>query len=251
MAIIGRPHRSVVNHTRCRGLRRMIPCTAFEPGDLTKTAPVTLGAAEGCLQKCSDQLPGERIPNHVPAQADHVHVVVLDTLARRETFMDETRPHTRHFVGGNARAHAAAADGYSTMHFSEGNCAGQGLNKVRIVIVRFRLAIAKVEHFIVSFTQGPGQRLFQFKTAVIRSDTDALRRGWRQRLRIGHYLLQRIWCSLMIRGRVEFPNRPRPGGSAGAGSGHVLSGCRLPGMTGSYRAPRSGGELTLVLALSR
>jgi hypothetical protein len=165
----------------------MIPHPRFEPGEFIKTAPVTLGAAESCPQKCSDQLPGERIPNHAPAQADHVHVVVLDTLARREAFMDQTRPHTGHFVGRNTRAHAAAANGYSTMHLSERNCVGQGLNKVRIVVVWFRRAIAKVEHFIVSFTQHPGQVLFQFKAAVIGSDTDAFRRGWGQRVRIEHF----------------------------------------------------------------
>jgi hypothetical protein len=43
---------------------------------------VTLGATESCLQECSDQLPSDGIPDHVAAQADHVHVVVLDTLVR-------------------------------------------------------------------------------------------------------------------------------------------------------------------------
>jgi len=44
--------------------------------------PVTLGATESCLEKYSNQLPSERIRDHAAAQADHVHVVVLDPLAR-------------------------------------------------------------------------------------------------------------------------------------------------------------------------
>jgi hypothetical protein len=72
-------------------------------------------------------------------------------------------------------------------NLSESDRASQGHNKVRVVIVRFWLSVAKVEHFKVSFTQHGSQVLLQFKTAVIGSDTYALRRGWRQCLRIGHF----------------------------------------------------------------
>ena len=63
------------------------------------------------------------------------------------------------------------------MHFAASDRTGQGHHKVRIVILRFRLAVAKVEHFIVSFQQYRGQVLLQFKTAVIGSHADAFRLG--------------------------------------------------------------------------
>jgi hypothetical protein len=43
---------------------------------------VTLGAAESCLQKYSDQLARDGIPHDVAPKADHIHVIVLDTLMR-------------------------------------------------------------------------------------------------------------------------------------------------------------------------
>lgn len=59
-------HQSVVNDTRCGGLRLGVPRPAFEPGDLTKTAPVSLGAAESSLQKCSDQPPASALSTACP-----------------------------------------------------------------------------------------------------------------------------------------------------------------------------------------
>jgi hypothetical protein len=49
---------------------------------------VTLGTAESYLERCSDELPGDRISDYVAAQADHVHVVVFDSLVGRITPID-------------------------------------------------------------------------------------------------------------------------------------------------------------------
>src|ERR1035441_4294882 len=95
---------------------------AFQTCDFGETAPVTLGAAESCLQKYSDQL---RIPDHLAAQANYVHVVVLDTLPRRKTFVDQAGPHARHLVGGNARTHATTADCNPAFHLAACNGTGQ------------------------------------------------------------------------------------------------------------------------------
>ena len=54
----------------------------FQVRDFSQTTPVTLGATESCLEKYSDQLQSERIRDHTAAQADHIHVVVLDPLVR-------------------------------------------------------------------------------------------------------------------------------------------------------------------------
>jgi hypothetical protein len=86
-------------------------------------------------------------------------------------------PHSRHFVGGNARTHTATADGHTAVRLAARNRTGQGHNKVRIVIVRLRLGVAKVDHFIASLPQLPGQILLQPKTSMIGTDTGAFRRG--------------------------------------------------------------------------
>ncbi len=49
-----------------------------------------------------------------------------------------------------------------------------------VVIVRLRLSVAKVKSFTVSCTPHGGQVRLHFKDAVIGSETDAKRGGWRQ-----------------------------------------------------------------------
>jgi hypothetical protein len=112
------------------------------------------------------------------------------TLVRWENLVDQAGPHARHLVGGNARTHAATADGHAAVHLAASNCTGQGHNKIRIVIIRLRLAVAEVGYSIVSLTQHRAQVLLQLKTSMIRADTDAFRRPWQHCRRIGHCLLQ-------------------------------------------------------------
>ena len=79
---------------------------------------MTLGATESCLEKCSDQLPSDRISDHIAAQTDHPHVVVLDSLVGRKTLMDQARPHARPLIGGSARTHTTTADGHAAIHIA-------------------------------------------------------------------------------------------------------------------------------------
>src|ERR1035438_7082840 len=55
---------------------------AFQTCDFGESPPVTFGATESGLEKRADQLPGERTSDYAATQADHVHVVVLDSLMR-------------------------------------------------------------------------------------------------------------------------------------------------------------------------
>ena len=90
---------------------------------------MTLGTAESCLEKYFDQLPSDRIRDHSAAQADHIHVVVFDSLLRRKTLMDQARPYARYLIGGNARTHATTADGHAAIHFAASNCQARGTTK--------------------------------------------------------------------------------------------------------------------------
>jgi hypothetical protein len=106
---------------------------AFQPCDFGHTTAVTLGAAEPRLEKYFDQLPGDCIRDHAATQADDVHVVVLNPLVRRKALMDQACAHTRHLVGGNARANPTPADSDPSIHLAVGNCPRQGHDKIRIV----------------------------------------------------------------------------------------------------------------------
>ena len=43
---------------------------------------MTLGTAESRGQKCLNQFPGECVADYESSKADHIHIVVLDTLVR-------------------------------------------------------------------------------------------------------------------------------------------------------------------------
>ena len=74
--------------------------------------------------------------------------------------MYQARPHARHFVGSNTRTHATTANGHTAIHFAASNRTSQGHNKIRIVVIRLQLTIAKINYFVVSLTQHPSQILF-------------------------------------------------------------------------------------------
>jgi len=54
---------------------------------------MTLRPAELCGEKSLDQFPGQRVTDNLPSKANHVQIVVLDPLVRREVFVNQTRPH--------------------------------------------------------------------------------------------------------------------------------------------------------------
>ena len=48
---------------------------------------MAVGASEARCQKGLNQLPRERVADNQPAEADHIEVVVFDTLMRRKRVM--------------------------------------------------------------------------------------------------------------------------------------------------------------------
>ena len=92
--------------------------------------------------------------------------------------MDQARPHAGDLVRDNAGAHAAAADGHAAVDLSASHRSDQGHDKIRIVVVRRRLAVAEVEHFVASPAQHLDQIFLQRKTSVVGGDPDEF---WRFR----------------------------------------------------------------------
>jgi len=88
-------------------------------------------------------------------------------VARPATFVAQSSPHARHFVGGGTRTREAAANAYAAMRLSEGSRMSRGRNPVSAG----REPTSNT--FIVSLTQPWRPRSFQFNTAVAGSDNDA------------------------------------------------------------------------------
>jgi len=142
---------------------------------------MAFGAAEARCQKSLNQLPGGRVADDQAAEADHIQVIVLDALVRRKRFMNQARAHTRHLVGGDRGAHAAAANGDAAIYRPGGNCACQWDNKIWIVIVRLRLGVSEIADAMSALAQQPDQMLLQGKATMVRGDSDPQRLrqlGW-------------------------------------------------------------------------
>ena len=80
-----------------------------------------LGSTELGREKCLDEIPGHRRPYGPTSHADDVDVVVFHSLTGREVIVDKRCPSSRHLVGADRRADAAAADRYAAIHLSRGN----------------------------------------------------------------------------------------------------------------------------------
>src|SRR5438128_11088217 len=77
---------------------------------LRHAAHVALLAAESRAGEGARQLARQLDAHDSRAEAEHVHVVMLDTLVGRVMVMAEPRADAAVLVGGDGGAHAAAAD---------------------------------------------------------------------------------------------------------------------------------------------
>ena len=107
---------------------------------------MTFRAAKPRSEKCLHQFPSECVTNYKAAEANHVHVVVLDALVRGKSFMNQAGPNPRHFIRADRRTDSAAADSYAALHLPASNSPGQRHNKIRIIIAQLRLSVAEIDH---------------------------------------------------------------------------------------------------------
>ena len=64
--------------------------------------------------------------------------------------MNQAGPNPRHFVRGDRSSNPASTDGQAALHLSTRNRARERHDKIRIIIVGRRLAVAKVNDFETS-----------------------------------------------------------------------------------------------------
>ncbi len=134
---------------------------------------MTLRAAESRGEKCLNQFPGQRVTDNLPSEADHVQIVVLDALVRREIFMNQAGPNPRHFVRADRCPNTASTDGHAALHLSAGHRAGQRHDKIRIIIVQIQLQVAEIDHLMAGRAQLSSEMFLQFKSAMVGGDADA------------------------------------------------------------------------------
>lgn len=103
-----------------------------------------------------------------------------DPLTRGESLVNQTRPHARHLVGDDARTDATAANGDAAIDRPAHHGTGQGHDEIRIVIVRLRLCVAKVNDDVAGFAQHSGHLFLQHIATVVGRDPDTFRRPWQR-----------------------------------------------------------------------
>jgi len=136
---------------------------------------MTLRAGESRSKKCLHQLPDEGVTDHEAAKTDQVQIVILNAWLRRKVFMKQTGAYPRLFICVARCPDSASTHAYAAIRRPSGNRAGQWHDKIMTIIVLFRPAIAKGNHFMTDFAQFPSWIFFQLVTPVISRDVDAFR----------------------------------------------------------------------------
>src|SRR5439155_14134732 len=116
-----RSRESVSNQTDCP--RAASSCSRdlailhhpFHVGDLLQALDVPRPAVEGRTEKCFDELARERRPDNLRAEAEHVHVVVLDALVGAVGVVADRRADAGHLAGRDRGADPGAADENCTL----------------------------------------------------------------------------------------------------------------------------------------
>src|SRR5688572_23790063 len=81
----------------------------FHPSHLFQPSYITFAAVEFCPEERSNELRGELRANHVGPEAEDVHVVMLDSLARRVGIVTDGGADSRELGGRDRGAHARTA----------------------------------------------------------------------------------------------------------------------------------------------
>src|SRR5437762_2278305 len=85
-------------------------------GDLVETCAVPLAAIELGAEEDLDELTRNRRPDDLGAEAEHVHVVVLDRLVSAVEVMADRGANSGHLAGGDRSARAGAADEHPALN---------------------------------------------------------------------------------------------------------------------------------------
>src|SRR5438034_2514345 len=145
----------------------------LERGHLAETAQVPRGLAVLGGEKGLDQVPGQLRPDRSPAQAEDVHVIVLDALPGGKVVLDETGAHPGNLVGAHCDAHATPAQGQPTLHRARHQRAAERYHVVRIVVGGLEGMGAEVGHLVSGGPQPSRHLYLQVKSTVIGRDAHA------------------------------------------------------------------------------
>jgi len=115
------------------------------------------GAAEFCGEKRLHKIPRDFRADSAPTHAKDVHVIILDTLLRREMIVNETGADTSHFVRANRCADATATNRQTAIHLANHHRSREGNDEIRIVVVGRQRVRAEVHELVPGGTDAGDQ----------------------------------------------------------------------------------------------
>src|SRR3954452_8088813 len=147
----------------------------FHLFDLLKPLDVTLAAVEAGREEGSRQLGGHFGADDLGAEAEHVHVVVLDALVRGIGVVADRCADARDLVGRDRRDDARAADEQRSLGLAAADRLGDLTRLVGVVDPRLRLVGAQIDRLVPERPQLLQQPLAQVDAAVVEGDGDSHR----------------------------------------------------------------------------
>lgn len=141
-------------------------------GHFGEATEVAGGIAELAGEKGLNQIPSNGRAGGAAADADKIHVVVLDTLLGGEVIVDEAGADAVDFIGADASTDTAAADGDAALDIAIGNGVGEGSDEVGVIVIRYEGVSAEIGDLMAGLAELGLNFFLQFESAVVSGNAD-------------------------------------------------------------------------------
>jgi hypothetical protein len=149
----------------------------FHSSDLFQPPTVAVAAIELGPEEGTHELGGELCPHDLGAEAEDVHVVVLDALVRRVRVVTDSRTDSGELVRRDGGAHARAAHEHTALYIAGKHGLADLSGEVRIIHARLGRVDAEVHCLMIEFCDGSDHAFAQFEPAVVEGYGDTQRAG--------------------------------------------------------------------------
>jgi transketolase len=145
--------------------------------DLFQPSYVTLASLELCLEVRAHQLSRELGPHNLGAEAEDVHVVVLDTLVRRVGVVADGCSDSDELVGRHGSPDAGATDEHPSVRLARKHGFAELLREIGVIDARLGSVDTQVQRLVADLTDSLDDRGPELDPPMIESDRDTHRAG--------------------------------------------------------------------------
>lgn len=167
-----------VRHDEPTGLKfRLAGIPFFDGDEFIEASAEAAFVDEVSMEECVYDFCGDGAPDYASAEADHIHIVVFHALVSGVGFGNQGRFNVRDFIGDDAGANAATADGDTAFHFPIADGNGEGFDAVGVIVLAVVFEGAVIgEVNMRDILDYLLQFFFECEAAVVGGDTNF--HGW-------------------------------------------------------------------------